>query len=68
MIKIIKNDKIKIVAKGAYESFYKPLGFTIIDGNKKAKMDTVKEKNNYDMVTDKQESVTNNDKTNEKRK
>lgn len=30
MIKIYKNNETKVVTKGAYESFFKPLGYQII--------------------------------------
>lgn len=33
MITITKNDNTKIVTKGAYESFYKPLGYSIVKHN-----------------------------------
>lgn len=31
MIKIIKENNEKTVTKGAYENFYKPLGYIIVD-------------------------------------
>ena len=34
MIKITDNKTTKIVTRGAYESFYKPLGFNIVDEKK----------------------------------
>jgi hypothetical protein len=38
MIKIVKDKVEKNVTKGAYENFYKPLGYTIVnDGNKELK-------------------------------
>ncbi len=39
MIKIVKDKVEKYVTKGAYENFYKPLGYTttIDDGNKELK-------------------------------
>lgn len=67
MIKITNNKETKTVTKGAYNSFYKPLGFTIVE-DKKNKSNEGKEKTVNDKVTDKQESVTNDDKTNDKRK
>lgn len=30
MIRIYKNNDIKLVTKGAYEKFYKPLGYNLI--------------------------------------
>lgn len=67
MITITNNKETKTVTKGAYNSFYKPLGFTVIE-DKKNKNNESKEKTVNDKVTDKQESVTNDDKTNDKRK
>ena len=67
MIKITNNKETKTVTKGAYNSFYKPLGFTIVE-DKKSKNNEGKEKTVNDKVTDNQESVTNDDKTNDKRK
>lgn len=67
MIKITNNKETKTVTKGAYNSFYKPLGFTIVE-DKKNKSNEGKEKTVNDKVTDKQESVTNDGKTNDKRK
>ena len=34
MIKITDSKTTKIVTRGAYESFYKPLGFNIVDEKK----------------------------------
>ena len=67
MIIITNNKETKTVTKGAYNSFYKPLGFTVIE-DKKNKNNEGKEKTVNDKVTDKQESVTNDGKTNDKRK
>lgn len=67
MITITNNKETKTVTKGAYNSFYKPLGFTVIE-DKKNKNKEDKEKTINDKVADKQESVTNDDKTNDKRK
>ena len=67
MITITNNKETKTVTKGAYNSFYKPLGFTVIE-DKKNKNNEDKEKTVNDKVTNKQESVTNDDKTNDKRK
>ena len=67
MITITNDKETKTVTKGAYNSFYKPLGFTVIK-DKKNKNNEGKEKTVNDKVTDKQESVTNDDKTNDKRK
>ena len=35
MIKIRKDNTIKMVTRGAYESFYKPLGYTVENSAKK---------------------------------
>lgn len=37
MIKIIKEDNEKIVTKGAYEDFYKPLGYIIVNDKQPSK-------------------------------
>ena len=37
MIKIIKQDNEKIVTKGAYEDFYKPLGYIIVNDKQPSK-------------------------------
>lgn len=37
MIKIIKENNEKIVTKGAYEDFYKPLGYIIVNDNQPSK-------------------------------
>lgn len=34
MIKITDNKITKVVTRGAYESFYKPLGFNVVDEKK----------------------------------
>lgn len=34
MIRIYKGDNQKLVTKGAYKTFYKPLGFNIVDEKK----------------------------------
>ena len=44
MIKIVKDKSEKFVTRGAYENFYKPLGYTIVgDSNKKREVETKKE-------------------------
>lgn len=37
MIKIIKENNEKIVTKGAYEDFYEPLGYIIVNDNQPSK-------------------------------
>lgn len=44
MIRIYKDDIKKYVTKGAYESFYKPLGYKIVLENKPRKIEEPKEK------------------------
>lgn len=43
MIRIYKNKDIKVVTKGAYENFYKSLGYNIILDVKEDKKEIVKE-------------------------
>ena len=38
MIRIYKGDNQKLVTKGAYETFYKPLGYKIVLENKSQKI------------------------------
>ena len=56
MIKIGKDNNIKVVTKGAYESFYKRLGYKPLDSK------TVKESNNRN---DKKETPKGTDKKDE---
>lgn len=37
MIKIFKDKDVKVVTKGAYESFYKPLGYNTMNDKKEVK-------------------------------
>ena len=53
MIKIGKDNNVKVVTKGAYESFYKRLGYKPLDSK------TVKESNNRN---DKKETPKGTDK------
>ena len=48
MIRITNGTTNKTVTKGAYEDFYKPLGYDIVDtGNKKSKREVeIKEEKN----------------------
>lgn len=43
MIRIYKNNDIKYVTKGAYESFYRPLGYNIIIDQPQVKQEVEKE-------------------------
>lgn len=44
MIKIVKDKSEKYVTRGAYENFYKPLGYTIVgDSNKKREVEVKEE-------------------------
>ena len=73
MLKIIKDKNEKIVTKGAYESFYKPLGYIIVGDKKES--DNTKEikKDNENKVIDNESAkkqdlkkeVNRNRKTNE---
>ena len=46
MIRIYKNNDYKYVTKGAYESFYRPLGYNIIIEEPQKKKEVVREKEN----------------------
>ena len=43
MIRIYKGDNQKLVTKGAYETFYKPLGYKTVIENKPQKIEEPKE-------------------------
>lgn len=43
MIRIYKDRDTKVVTKGAYEQFYKSLGYNIILDTKEDKKETIKE-------------------------
>ena len=43
MIRIYKDDNQKLVTKGAYETFYKPLGYKTVIENKPQKIEEPKE-------------------------
>lgn len=47
MIRVYKDKDIKVVTKGAFEQFYKPLGYNVV-------LDTI------DVVKDVKENVDNN--------
>ena len=54
MVTITNNKETKVVTKGAYNSFYKPLGFNIIEkSTKMAKEDIKVEETEADEVKDK---------------
>lgn len=63
MIKITDNKTTKIVTRGAYESFYKPLGFNIID-EKKTIM-AKEEPKKVEIVEPKKVETKENDKVDE---
>ena len=44
MIRIYKGDDQKLVTKGAYETFYKPLGYKTVIESKPQKIEESKEK------------------------
>lgn len=43
MIKIVKDNTIKVVTKGAFDSFYAPLGYTMMNENKPVEKSDKKE-------------------------
>ena len=53
MIKIIKENNEKTVTKGAYENFYKPLGYIIVN-DKKTKKKEVEIKKSEELDKDKE--------------
>ena len=55
MIKIIKDNNVKEVTKGAYNSFYKRLGYTVLTKTNKIEKDNRNKK--VDNVSDKQEDI-----------
>ena len=67
MIKIVKDTNVKVVTKGAYENFYKPLGYTIMDDVKKAFKDVFKSEKEKEGL-DKDLFKDNGKQTNNKRK
>lgn len=50
MIRIYKNNDIKYVTKGAYESFYRPLGYNII-------IEEAKIEKNLEVKIEKEETI-----------
>ena len=63
MIKITDNKTTKIVTRGAYDSFYKPLGFNIVD-EKKTIM-AKEEPKKVEIVEPKKAETKENDKVDE---
>lgn len=44
MIRITNGTTNKVVTKGAYDNFYKPLGYTVVsDSNKKREVEIIEE-------------------------
>lgn len=76
MIKITNELETKVVTQGAYENFYKPLGFTIIGAKKETKKEEPKEKVVSEVEKDKviqedeivEEKSLKNDRYDSKRK
>ena len=71
MIKITNNKETKVVTKGAYNSFYKPLGFKIVETNKMStKIENKSETKPVKDLNDKENFGTQKtaEKTNTKRK
>lgn len=70
MLTIVKDKEKKIVSNGAFESFYKPLGYEIVTGTKSVEKKEVKpvtkenEKKEYDVKSDR--SVKNEKKDSSK--
>ena len=67
MIRIYKDRDTKVVTKGAYEQFYKSLGYNIILDIKEDKQEiveeTVVETNNLDVTVTKPKRGSSNKKT-----
>lgn len=70
MIKITNSTETKTVTKGAYENFYKPLGFTVVNDGKPITKAEVKEiKKDFDNENKEiKESLEDNGKQSYKRK
>lgn len=60
MIKIVKDDTIKVVTKGAYDNLYKHLGYDIISEKKEVPYyeSEVKDKKDKDIAKEKDEKET----------
>lgn len=61
MIRIYKDKDIKVVTKGAYEQFYKPLGYNIIlESTQEKKVES--KKDNIEIVSKQKRSSSTNRK------
>ena len=56
MIRIFKNKDNKVVTRGAYETFYKPLGYQVVIEEKKAHK--AENKTTVEVTEPKEEEVT----------
>ena len=66
MIRIYKDKDIKLVTKGAYETFYKPLGYNTIIETPQIKEEVKTEQNvqlNDEVIIPKRTRVSSNRKT-----
>lgn len=63
MIRIYKGDNQKLVTKGAYETFYKPLGFNIV--YEKKTIMAKEEPKKVEIVKPKKVKTKENDKVDE---
>lgn len=65
MITITNNKETKTVTKGAYNSFYKPLGYTIMSDSKKStpKVDVKQKEVTKEKTKDDNEGKEENTKT-----
>lgn len=62
MIKIVKDKNEKYVTKGAYENFYKPLGYNIVNDGNKSRGEVDVKKEVKEEVKEEVISKDNNDK------
>lgn len=53
MIRIFKDNNIQVVTKGAYEAFYKPLGYNVVVEQKSKKEEVKVQPNNNEVRTQK---------------
>lgn len=65
MVKIVKDGNEKVVTKGAYNSFYKHLGYTIMSDSKKStpKVDVKQKEVTKEKTKDDNEGKEENTKT-----
>ncbi len=71
MVKITNNKEVKIVTKGAYDSFYKPLGFKLVEESTKkqeAKVEKIENKKSDEKIVVKEKDVVKNTKQSVKNK